>query len=389
VRVLHATPYFAPAFTYGGPPRSILGLCQSLQRAGSEVSVITTAANGDEDLPREVTAREVYDGVPVCYVPRGFPRRAFRAPDLAERLADRLRVVDLVHIHGCWNAFGWATAQACRRAGVRFVLSPRGMLYPWSFANGRVRKWVSYQLAERRSLREAAFVHVTSHDEANAVAALNVARPIVTIPNGIIDEATPVRDRAGEFRDRFGIPRSAFVVLFLGRLHPKKGVSLLIEAFRRAAAAHADVRLVLVGGGNPRYVQTLQDAAADLVRERRVSFVGHLNGDDRVLALASADAFALTSYSENFGLAVGEAMAAALPVVVTRGCPWPSIDEWRAGWWVEPTVEGVADALEGLFAKRAEARAMGERGRREVLHAFDWTRIGQSMAEAYETVLSN
>jgi glycosyltransferase involved in cell wall biosynthesis len=389
VRVLHATPYFAPAFTYGGPPRSVLGLCQALRRAGSEVSVVTTTANGDEELPRDVAGRDCYEGVPVSYVPRGFPRRAFRAPELAELLSTRLGSVDLVHIHGCWNAFGWATAQACRRAGVRFVLSPRGMLYPWSFANGRLRKWVSYQLAERRSLREAAFLHVTSSDEANAVAALNVPPPIVTIPNGITDDATPLRERAGEFRDRFGIPRSSFVVLFLGRLHPKKGVSLLLDAFRRVATTYSDARLVLAGGGDAGYVQTLTRAVEDLVRERRVAFIGHVNGDDRALALASADAFALTSYSENFGLAVGEAMAARLPVIVTRGCPWPSIVEWRAGWWVESTVDDVTHALDSLLSHRAAAKQMGERGHREVLRAFDWTRIGQSMLKAYETALAN
>lgn len=389
MRVLHATPYFAPAFIYGGPPRSVLGLCQALRLAGAEVSVVTTTANGEGELPREVTARECYDGVQVAYVARGFPRRAFRAPALTELLATRLRAVDLVHIHGCWNAFGWATARACRRAGVPFVLSPRGMLHPWSFANGRVRKWVSYQLAERRSLRDAAFVHATSADEASAVAALQVPAPIVTIPNGIADEATAIRDRADEFRDRLRIPRSAFVVLFLGRLHPKKGVSLLLDAFRIASAGHGDARLVLAGGGEERYVRALESSAADLIAEGRVIFTGHVNGDDRALALASADAFALTSYSENFGLAVGEAMAAALPVIVTRGCPWPSIADWRAGWWVESTVDQVSAALRELFERRDEARQMGQRGRREVLQAFDWTRIGRSMLRAYEGALAN
>ena len=389
MRVLHATPYFAPAFTYGGPPRSVLGLCQALRRAGAEVSVITTTANGDDELPPEVTSRDSYDGVPVAYVPRGFPRRAFRAPELADALADRLRSVDLVHIHGCWNAFGWTTAQACRRAGVRFVLSPRGMLYPWSFANGRVRKWVSYQLAERRSLQDAAFVHATSADEASAVAALRVPGPIVTIPNGIADEASTIRSRAGEFRERFSIPPSSFVVLFLARLHPKKGVALLLDAFRRASAAHPDARLVLAGSGESRYVDSLKQSAADLVRQDRVAFLGHLSGDDRALALASANAFALTSYSENFGLAVGEAMAAALPVIVTRGCPWPSIIDWRAGWWVEPRVEDVTAALEELLTKPIEAREMGLRGRQQVLRAFDWTQIGQSMLEAYQRALAN
>jgi len=390
MRVLHASPYFAPAFVYGGPPRSVLGLCRALQAAGADVSVVTTTANGDSELPEDATGTASYNGVPVSYVRRSFPKRAFRAPGLPALLSARFaRGVDLVHIHGCWNAFGWSVARECRRAGIPYVLSPRGMLDPWSFARGRARKWVSYRAFEQPSILSARFVHATSADEATVIEGLGLGRPVVTIPNGIEDESAAVRGRAGEFRSRFAIQADAFTVLFLGRLHPKKGIELLIDAFRPVAQAFSRAQLVIAGSGDPSYVAKLRAAAADLMADRRISFTGHLVGDDRALALAGADAFALTSYSENFGLGVGEAMAAGLPVVVTRACPWPMIEEWRAGWWVQPTVDAIAAALTDLMSHPEASRATGERGRAAVLKAFDWSRIGHDMLNAYASAVAH
>ena len=390
MRVLHVSPYFAPAFIYGGPPRSVLGLCRALRDAGADVSVVTTTANGEAELPPDLSWEARYEGVPVAYLPRSFPKRAFRAAVLGPLLAERLRAgLDLVHIHGCWNAFGWTAARECRRAGVPFVLSPRGMLYPWSFARGRVRKWVSYHAFEQRSLQAAAFIHATSRAEAEVVDALGVGSRVVTIPNGIEDETRQVGARAADFRRRYGIAPDAVVVLFLGRLHPKKGIELLIDGFRAATDARPSARLVVAGPGDPAYVAQLESRCGDLLRTRRVVFTGHLTGQDRTLALASADAFALTSYSENFGLGIGEAMAAGLPVVVSRACPWPTIEEWRAGWWIDATVPAVTSALTALLADPAAARAMGARGRQHVLEMFDWTQIGRRMLTAYEAALGN
>src|SRR5580765_3083142 len=150
MRIVHVTPYFAPAFVYGGPPRSILGLCRALRHAGADVEVVTTTANGESELPDAVTARTSFDDVPVTYVPRSFPKRYFRAAGLEDALDRRAAGADLVHVHGCWNVFGWAAARWCHRVGRPYVLSPRGMLYPWSFRSGRVRKWASYRVMERR-----------------------------------------------------------------------------------------------------------------------------------------------------------------------------------------------------------------------------------------------
>ena len=389
MRVLHVTPYFAPAFVYGGPPRSVLGLCRALRAAGTDVSIVTTTANGDEELPARMADDARYEDLPVAYLPLSFPKRVFRSAALRRVLSDRLRSgIDLVHIHGCWNAFGWTAGSVCRRAGVPYVVSPRGMLLPWSFAHGRVRKTVAYHLLERRALDGAVFVHATSADEADSLSALGVARPIVTVPNGIDDDTAAVRHRAADYRRRLDIPLDAPILLFLGRVHPKKGLELLIDAFRTASASHRAARLVVAGGGDPQYLERLQSLGQDLVGQRRLMFLGHVTGDDRALALASANAFALTSHSENFALGVAEAMAAGLPVIVTRACPWPMIAEWRAGWWVEPTAGAVTEAIAAWLDRPDAARDMGDRGRRAVLETFSWSQIGRRMVAEYESAIT-
>src|SRR5262245_64023662 len=184
-RVLHVTPYFAPAFRYGGPPRSVLGLCRALERAGFEIEVLTTTADGSADLPASPPEGDRYEGVAVRYLPRGFPRRLFGARGLGTALDAALARADLVHIHGLWTIPGWTAAGHARRAGVPVVVSPRGMLDPGSVAQRGWRKRVAYALVERRNLHRAALLHATSETEARTLRARVPGVPVTVIPNGV------------------------------------------------------------------------------------------------------------------------------------------------------------------------------------------------------------
>jgi glycosyltransferase involved in cell wall biosynthesis len=386
MRIIHVTPYFAPAFVYGGPPRSVLSLCRALQRAGADVRVVTTSANGATDLPAAVTERGSFEDVPVTYLPRSFPRRDFRSAALDAALDTVADGCDLVHVHGCWNFFGWGAARWCWRHGVPYVLSPRGMLYPWSFRRGRwIRKWLSYQFFEAATIRRARLIHATTPQEAGVVAALGLGSEVIVIPNGLddLDEPPPGRLDVDAFRARCGVQPADFLTLFLGRVHPVKGLDTLIAALRQTVADGRRATLVIAGSGEREYVERLETSARDLIGAGRVVFAGHIAGDDRRLALASADAFVLTSHSENFGLSIAEAMAAGLPVVVTRGCPWPQIETWRAGFWVDNTPEAVSAALQTLMGDRAAARVMGENGRRGVREHLSWPHLAGEMLRAY------
>jgi glycosyltransferase involved in cell wall biosynthesis len=384
MRIVHVTPYFAPAFVYGGPPRSVLGLCRALMRAGAGVSVVTTTADGDGDLGADIVGAGCYEGVPVTYLPRSMPRRDFRSAALPAALDRAAASADLVHIHGCWNFFGWDAARWSRRRNIPYIVSPRGMLYSWSFEQGRrLLKAMSFLGFEKPSLKRARMLHATTQQEAGVIASLDLGPEIVVVPNGLDDLDEPTARRSEACRSRYGAKRDDFLLLFLGRIHPKKGLDTLLAAVEHLTSSRRVV-LVIAGAGETEYVASLRESARALVDAGRVAFAGHVSGDDRRELLASADGFALTSHSENFGMSVAEAMAAGLPVVVSRDCPWPQIEPWRAGFWVDNSIDAVSQALSRLAEDPAAARAMGENGRREAKAHLGWDHLACDMLEVYE-----
>jgi glycosyltransferase involved in cell wall biosynthesis len=378
VRVLHVCAYFPPARPYGGPPASVLGLCHGLQRAGVEVEVVTTTANGAESLPPSAPGGEIYDGVPVHYAARSFPRRFFGAR-VRGPLTEALARADVCHIHGVWNVPEWWAAHLARRAGVPYLISPRGMLQPQAMARGRWRKAAAFALLDRRNLRGASMLHATSEHEAIALRGFDFAVPIAVVPNGIDVQGSDTA--AGGSRGRLGIPADGFVVLFLGRLHRIKRLDLLADAFAELRATHPEAHLVLAGPDEDRL-------AADLVRRLAahtgfVHLIGNVHGADKWALLKDADVTVQCSDSESFGLAVVESMASGVPVIVTRTCPWREIETHGCGFWVEQTAPAIAAALRDLAGDPARRAQMGERAMALVRARYAWDAIAPQMATLY------
>src|SRR5258708_4965794 len=219
VRVLHVSPYFPPAMPYGGPPVSVLGLCQGLQRAGVDVEVVTTTANGDAQLPASSDDGDRYDGVRVRYVKAAFPRRFFGARMRGPLLAALARA-DVCHIHGIWNVPEWWASSLARARRLPYVVSPRGMLQPQAVQRGRWRKTLAYRLVERANLRGAGLLHATSEQEADALRDLKLGVPIAVIPNGVDLECAEQAPRG--FRRQLGIPAGGCRILYLAREHRSK-----------------------------------------------------------------------------------------------------------------------------------------------------------------------
>jgi glycosyltransferase involved in cell wall biosynthesis len=383
LRVLHVSPYFAPAFRYGGPPRSILGLCQGLQHAGVQVEVITTAANGPSDLDATTAAGDRYEGIPVRYLPVAFPRRFFGAR-MRDALTEALARVDLCHIHGMWNVPEWSAARLARARGVPYVISPRGMLLPAAVRRGRWRKRVAFGLLESANLRHAALLHATSQDEADELARLGLGVRTAVVPNGVDLEAAAAA--APGFRRRLGIAEDAFVVVFVGRLHRIKRLDLLTQAFVDLRRTHARAHLVIAGPDEDGLLADVRRMTAD--HAGSVHTIGSVNDAEKWALLRSADVSVQCSDSESFGLAVVEAMAAARPVVVTRTCPWPEIVSRGCGFWVEQSAAGIAGGLRALADDPARATQMGLAGARFARECFGWDVIGQSVAELYADILA-
>lgn len=385
MHVLHVTPYFAPAFVYGGPPRNILALCQGLQGAGVGVEVVTTVANGAADLPASTESGpsgDSYEGVRVHYAARAFPQLFFNAA-VTDALHAALSRSDLCHIHGLWTVPAWRAARAAQQFGVPFIVSPRGMLQPAALRRRRWRKRLAFELFDRHHLSQAVRLHATVEEEAAVLRELVDPARVVTIPNGV-DLAGADRARAGA-RLRLGIAAGDPLIVFVGRLHPIKRLDLLTDAFTLVRERHPAATLVLAGpdeGG-------LAPIAARLAKlGAAVKVVGILADEEKWALLQEATALVLCSDSENFGTAVVEAMAVGRPVVVTQTCPWREVADERCGLWVPQDSRSMADALSSLIADPALAESMGARGAKVARDRYDWRRIGASMAACYADALS-
>lgn len=384
MRVLHVTPYFAPAFCYGGPPRSILGLCRGLQRAGVEVQVFTTTANGASKLPASLPEGDRYEGVPVRYFPLAFPRRLFGAVGLGAALASEAQRYDLLHIHGLWNIPAWTAARLARRVGVPYVLSPRGMLDAGSLAHRPGRKRVAYWMMDRRNFAAAALLHATSKAEAQTLESHGLRAPVAMLPNGV-DAWEGEPSARATLRRQLGLAADTPLIVFLGRIHPTKRLDLLAAAFDQIQAIHEEAHLVIAGpdeGGYRRQVEPRFARAGEAVH-----WTGELDEAEKWPLLAAADALVMCSDSESFGTSVVEAMAAGTPVVVTQTCPWEEVEAVGCGFWVPQNAEAIAGALFHLLDDPVTSRVMGERGKSLVRAKYSWDSIARAMADRYKTAV--
>ena len=384
MRVLHVVAYFAPAFKYGGPPRTVLGLCRALQKSGVGVDVFTTTANGASDFPASPAEGDVYDGIRVRYFPRCFPKRFFRAADLEEALAASVCNYDLVHVHGLWNFTVWSAVRMVRHSPVPYIISPRGMLDSGSTAHQKWRKAVAYRLIERKNLESAARLHATSASELDSLKACGFADKAFQLANGF-DAPSEIPARSS-FRQRLQVSGSAPLITYLGRIHPTKRLDLLCTAFGRLRTRCPEAHLVIAGPDDEQFRRKIQPLFQPLAEA--VTWTGELGPEDKWALLHDSTVFVMCSDSESFGVSVVEAMAAGVPVVVTRTCPWQEVENVGCGFWVEQTPAAIAEALEWIVCNPSAAARMGSLGRGLAHRQYGWNAIAAAMIGRYCETLS-
>ena len=323
----------------------------------------------------------------------------------------------VLHDNGVWLPTNHTAAQVARQAGIPFMVSPRGMLTAWSFRYKGFKKRLAWWLYQQRDLRTATVLHATSRAEADDLRQLGLPQPIAIVPNGVelpplVSGAPPSaaawvvgRSKAGEDA---GAPvhglgpnipdflscqpaslsrsRPIRTALFLSRIHPKKGLLDLVEAW--AAVRPTGWRVGIAGGDELNHRAEVEAA----IRERNVSdafeFVGELRGDDKWRAYRAADLFILPTKSENFGIVIAEALACGVPVITTRGTPWEELVTERCGWWTEIGAEPLVRALrEAVALSDEERQAMGQRGRQLVEERYTWPAAAGKMLAVYEWML--
>lgn len=382
IRVLHVAPTYLPATRYGGPIYSVHGLCRGLARLGSKVAVYTTNVDGAgvSDVP--IGQPVMIEGVEVTYFSTGFGRRLYRSPGMASALTKVASDFDLVHLH---SVFLWPTAagsSSARSGGIPYVVAPRGMLVPELIASRSTllkKCWI--RLFERRNISNAASIHVTSEVERRDLHRLGL-RPkrVDVIPNGF---ELP-RDAVASGYSNNSTRRSRPTVLSLGRISWKKGLDRLILAMVHVPNA----RLVVAGNDDEQYMPQLRRLCAKHDLSSRTEFIGPVHGAKKWEAFANADVFALASHSENFGMAVLEAMACGIPVVVTPEVGLASVvQETGSGLVAEGTPDAFGRALARVISDSTLRKRMAEAGRATASRLFSWSVIAERTDALYRDLI--
>ncbi|WP_269527012.1 glycosyltransferase [Coraliomargarita parva] len=346
----------------GGPARSVSALASELaRRSDASVSLVRSSMLPPDEL-------KIASGLELGILKGKYVRfdeRKLYGSDF-----------DVMHSHGLWLPFNHAVAKL---AGQHHVLSPRGMLEPWALNNSRMKKKLAWLLYEKCDLRRVWAFHATAHSEAESIRRLGFVQPIAVIPNGVeLPEARKLKPAKRSQKK---------TALFLSRIHPKKGILMLLDAW--AKLAPEGWRLVIAGNDDCNHLRVVGARIRSLDLLETVELAGPLFGEDKEAAYRGADLFVLPSYSENFGIVVAEALGYGLPVLTTTGCPWQELSTEGCGWWVEPNPTGVFEGLSGALSTSSETlMAMGARGRRLVEEKYQWPGIAERMAQFYDWLLN-
>lgn len=378
MRILHVCAYYAPAYVYGGPVRSIHALCQAQLENGMDVEVFTTTAAGAHRLDAAPHGRR-FDGIRVRYFELSPPAALLGASALGPALNRALPDADIVHVHGLFNRTVWDAASCLHAAGKPYVLSPRGMLEAAALAHHRWRKRVAWHLRDRATVSRASVLHATSSFEAETLRREFGEQPVVQIPNAVALSAAGAGD-VQAWRAARGIAAEAPVVLSLGRLHRIKRLDLVAASFLELRRRVPAVQLVIGGpdeqGLRPSLERQLAAAGG------AVHWIAHVDEATKPVLLAAATVLLQCSDSESFGMSVAEALAAGTPVVVTRTCPWQEVEDWGCGAWVEQSPDAIAAALWALVTDADRAREQGRAGRRLIEQRMS----PSSVADAWQAV---
>ncbi len=335
--------------SYGGPAFSVPRLAQAMAEEGHAVTV--WAPRGAED--------------PEAFA-RCFPNVVNLGGWEQKRALERAKRADFMIDHGIWLRHNHDLARFAHEKGIPRAVSVRGMLDPWALHHKRTKKRIAWMVYQKRDLERAAFLHATSDHERSQLEELGLGRPILTAPNGV-----DLPDLSDSPRTRPFPDGRALHFLFVGRIHPVKGLPMFAQAW--ADAAPETWTFTVAGPDEGGHLAELQHTLKSLGIADRWNFPGPVGGEEKTKLFRSADVFVLPSHMESFGLAAGEALAHEIPVIATHRTPWTALDERESGWCVDATSAALAHALRQIAeTPLSRLQDMGIKGRQWIAEHFSW-----------------
>lgn len=387
MKILHVIANLAPR--YGGPAKACVEMAQAVARLGHAVSIYTTNQDGPGELAVPLDRPVSKDGVGIRYFPIQPPRFWGTSWPLAQALRRKIKEFDLLHIHSLYLFHDLVAGHYCRQYGVPYLIRPHGTLDPYIHRRHRWRKTVMEAWFENRNLRQAAALHFTSEEEMRLAAPYTGNTPGAVVPLGVELREFQDLPEPGRFRARFPEIGQKRIILFLGRINFKKGLDLLAQAMGRVVRHRQDVHLVVAGPDDDGWGGRVKEWLKGEGILGCATFTGMLLGEEKLAALRDAQTFVLPSYSENFGLAVIEALACGLPVVISDKVNiWREVAAAGAGLVAPCDSAALAGALERLLEAPELAAAMGQRGRELVAERFQWGSIALALEDLYSRIIA-
>jgi glycosyltransferase involved in cell wall biosynthesis len=374
----------------GGPSQVVLQMTQAQYKCGLAPTICCEDKPGEREDAERLISDTCKDHRPeVLWLPSG-PTVGGRSLGLTARrhLRRTLQQFDVLHIHGMWSAIGWHAAQLAIKNDIPFVLRPAGMLEPWSLQHRGWKKRLMLNSVFGGMLRRTAAIHVTGEKEARGFEMLPYDRPVALLPNGV--NVPPLDDDPRAIlRHRWSHLADPRIALFIGRLHPVKGLDHLIPAWAEVQRQHPDWHLMLAGPDTDGYQAELEQKARALGVGETMTFIGGIWGQEKSQLTQAADLLVAPSLQENFGVSIAEGLAAQTPVITTDQTPWAVVRDHGCGWYIPVGDQPLATALAEAMASPCEQLcAMGQQGRQLVEGRYAWSTIAGQTRELYRWVAS-
>ncbi|MBD2676762.1 MULTISPECIES: glycosyltransferase [Nostoc] len=388
MKVLHVTPSITKV--RGGTSQAVLDMVKALQITNVDAEIATTNDDGDDLLDVPLRKLIKYNDVPVWFFHRFSPnfkpvREYAFSGGLTQWLWQNISQYELVHVHALFSYASTIAMAIARRKNVPYIVTPHGLLCEWSLQQSTHKKQTYLKLIEQANLDSSQIIHFTSEKERQEVSLLGLQKPNFVLPLGI-SLPTEISDARSRLRQQFNITPDEPVILFLSRLHYKKGLEYLIPALSKLA--HHRFTFILAGNGAPDYEAEIESLLISSGLRHRTLVVGFVQGETKDILMQGSDLFVLTSYSENFAVSVLESLAVGVPVLVTPGVALASVvKQNQLGYVPDLDIAAITDALENYFSNPQQAKKMGDRARQLVSDKYSWNHIAQDLLEIYKLII--
>lgn len=353
----------------GGPSRSVPMLVKGLSEVGVDITLMTIRTEQMNTHALEGTSAKLH-------ILDAFDTKDVKSFVQTEKF-------DIIQIQSVWDPRYHKLVKIAQDLNIPYLITPRGMLEPWSLSQKKWKKKLAMMLYQKADLQQAACIYTTADMEAQHVRDLGIEAPCSVIPNGIETEGYPCRS------SEEGVKKQ---ILFLSRIHVKKGIELLIEAFAKVKKEHDDFKdwsVVIVGNGEQDYINSLKKIVQSLEMTDDIRILPPVFGEAKVKLYQESSIFCLPSYSENFGMVIAEAMSCGVPVITTTNCPWEILNKTNTGWCINLSLENLESALhEAMTMEASQLYDMGQHASKLVYDHFNYRNVAQRTKTLYEWIIT-